>query len=306
MPTWKTSSDIQYEVKKSFTAAFGKTPLRERLQDILGEAIELSRFTDISNLKEEVGDLIASAIQLCEECDWNFEDRVADTLAKIERRKLQYLSLGRKQKIALLGGAFNPPTFGHIKLAQFVLNSSKTFDQAWLVPCYQHMNNKEMVSPEHRLNMCEIAISADKRIKVFDYEIRNQLRGETYNFIKRLQDEQFAKDEYDFSVIIGLDNANTFNKWVNYELLERMIRFVVVSRKGVERDPNVDWYLKPPHIFLATENDIPETSSTQAREILSSDNTPMAIKAAATKWLDPKVLDYIINNNLYANKGETV
>ena len=293
---------LQQEVNDNFVEYFGRTPIRERMDDILKEAMELHRFTDMRNLKEEIGDLLASSMQLCNEAGWSVEDVVRATLLKIKRRELQYKSLGRKQNVAILGGAFNPPTIGHIKLAQFVLDSSKTFDSVWLMPCYQHMYNKSMATPEQRLEMCRMAAQMDGRIKVCDYEIKEKLRGETYHLIKRLLDEDFAKDQYDFSVIIGLDNANTFDKWVNYEELERMARFVVVPRKGIPRDEAVDWYLKQPHIYLSPENDIPEISSTVVRLACVSIYTGYLTHNFVKENLPEGLLDYILEQGLYKER----
>jgi len=205
-----------------------------------------------------------------------------------------------KEKIGIFGGAFNPITKGHIEICKYVLDQ-KIVDRVYLTPCYQHMYNKDMVDPVHRLKMCEIAAKVDGRICVFDYEIANKLKGSTYNFVKRLQDEEFAKHDIDFSLIIGLDNANTFDKWVDSELLEKMIRFVVVPRKGIERDEKVNWYLKTPHIYLSPDNDIPETSSTDARELLSHLWVAASLiqENPLTQIIDQNVLNYIMENKLY-------
>lgn len=184
-----------------------------------------------------------------------------------------------------------------IQLAQFVLNTSGEFDEVWLMPANSHMANKEMVSPEHRLEMCKLATKNDARIKVFDYEIKNNLKGETYYFFKRLKEEKELTEKYQFSMIIGLDNANSFNKWVNYEELERLAQFVVVPRKGVERDLNVGWYLQKPHIFLNTETTIIEATSTLIRNLLNTESNIFDID----DYLDPNVLQYIKENNLYGN-----
>jgi nicotinate (nicotinamide) nucleotide adenylyltransferase len=281
---------LQRKIEKVFLTYFGRTPLRQRLEDISKECTELTRFIDLRNLEEETGDLLASTLMLCNENGWDADKLVSATLEKIKRRQLQYQALGRKVSVALIGGAFNPVTNGHIKLAQFVLNSSKTFDEVWLVPCYGHMYGKQMATPEQRLEMCRMAVKVDGRIKVCDYEISHKLKGETYHFLKQLLSEDFAKDQYDFSYVIGLDNANTFDKWVNYEDLERMMRFVVVGRQGVKRDEKVNWYLKPPHIYLMPDKeDIPEVSSTQVREAVA-----LAKYEDAAKLVDPSVYQYIV------------
>lgn len=287
------SKDLQKKVDDKFREHFGYTPLKERMDDITNEFFEMKKYQDVKNLKEETGDLLSSVIKLCAESGWNYEELVLETLNKIDSRADQYKTLGRKTKIAILGGAFNPIHLGHIQLAQFVLNTSGKFDEVWLMPAYNHMYNKEMVSAEHRLKMCEIAAKCDNRIKVFDYEIRNKLKGETYYFFKRLKEEKELTEKYQFAMIIGLDNANTFNKWVNFEELERLAQFVIVPRKGIVRDMNVDWYLQKPHIFLNGETQIIEASSTLIRDLLNSKSSEVL------NYLDKDVYNYIVENNLY-------
>lgn len=297
------TNDLQQQTGLLFQEFFGRTPLTARLDDMLGEAMELHRATDIPNLKEEAGDLGASLLALCQECGFNFQDLVLESHAKIRRRAQQYHSLGRKTKVALLGGAFDPPTLGHIAVAKFVLDSSRTFDEVWLVPCFRHMYNKQLSAEHHRLAMCRLAIT-DARMQVFGYEIDHQLRGETYHFVQKLLTEKYAQDEYDFSIIIGMDNANTFDRWVNFRELERMIRFVVVPRPGEIQNPKVDWYLRPPHIFLRDDGGIiPGTSSTATRKLIQQliDVRPMAQVFLATlaKEVGPAVAKYIWDHKLY-------
>ena len=81
---------LQEQVGEIFRKVFGRTPLKVRLQDILGEAIELSRATDIANLREELGDLLASALQLCNEMGVEAEVLLDENLAKVQRRNAQY------------------------------------------------------------------------------------------------------------------------------------------------------------------------------------------------------------------------
>jgi nicotinate-nucleotide adenylyltransferase len=284
---------LQAEIDRVFTGCFGRTPLRERLEDILREAMDLSRFIDHRHLKEEAGDLLCSVLQLFNECEWDAADQAGRTLAKIESRRLQYRSLGRKLSVAILGGAFDPITNGHLGVARFVLDTSRTFDEVWLMPCFEHMAGKRMADAAHRQEMCRLAAQRDGRVKVFPYEIDHQFRGETYHLVKSLLDEEFARDQFDFSLIIGQDNANTFANWVNGPELERLIRFVVVPRQGVALDPSATWYLRPPHVYLAAEGPIMLISSTRVREMLRSGDP------AVIDYLDPDVLRYVNEHALY-------
>jgi len=139
-------NDIQNKINEVYLKAFGRTPLRQRLDDVFGEAIELSRYIDLKNLREETSDLLGSVIQLANECGWSIEDLVNENIAKIQHRQQQYQSLGRKIKVAILGGAFDCITNGHVQVAKFVLDTSKTFDEVWLMPCYSHIFGKNLAS----------------------------------------------------------------------------------------------------------------------------------------------------------------
>lgn len=298
------SKELQKLVDNKFREHFGYTPFKERISDIQSEFFELMKWQDIQNLKEETGDLLSSLLKLCSESGWNAEDLILTTLKKIDSRADQYKTLGRKTRVAILGGAFNPIHYGHILLAQFVLNTSGQFDEVWIMPAYNHMYNKDMVSAEHRLKMCELAANCDNRIKVFDYEIKNKLKGETYYFFKKLKEEKELTEKYQFAMIIGLDNANTFDKWVNYQELERLAQFVVVSRKGVERNINVNWYLQKPHIFLSDDTDIIEISSTEIRAKLEGfsklpPEVQLVQKTKLLPFINENVFDYIVENKLY-------
>jgi len=292
-------------VKDTFEKNFGKTPLKERMDDILRECLELIRFTDVNNMKEEAGDLLASVLMLCNESGWDASELIKNTCAKINRRTEQYKSLGRKYKIALLGGAFDPITKGHIEVAQYVLNTSGQFDEVWLVPAYKHMYNKPMTPYEDRYKMCEHAAQVDGRIKVFNYEKTKNLAGETYHLMKTLTNDP-DYENYNFSFIIGLDNAITFNKWVNYEELERMARFVIVPRKGYDPDGG-SWYFNSPHLFLNGEGEkvpIMEISSTHVRKQLNeywSTNFKGISEDEILKNIDEKVMNFIKERKLYGN-----
>ena len=294
---------IQKLIDRAYRKAFGSTPLKERLDIIMGEAIELRGFRDVKNLREETGDILTAVIQLATESGWDAHTLVEENLAKIARRGKQYRSLSRKKRVAILGGAMDPPTKGHVATMEFILKACGEFDEAWTMPCFSHPFSKNMESPKHRLEMCRLATAHNPRLKVFDYEIRHKLTGDTYSLVKRLLDEPMAKDEFEPSLVIGLDNANTIRTWGNWEALTGMIRFVVVQRAGVRRDPKVNWYLKEPHMYLEQEGEIPMISSTKAREYLGVRGFAVKCHEAVREALGQPVMEYIVKNKLYSGGG---
>lgn len=287
-----TVAELQRLVSETFRV-FGVTPLGERVKDIIGEANELGRHTSVANLREEAGDLLASILQFCNECDWNAEELIVENAAKINRRKAQYRTLGRKVRVAIFGGSFDPVHNGHIAAAKLILDASKYFDEVWLMPAYRHMDGKKLQSARHRLAMCRLAAQVDARIRVFGYEIEHKLAGATYYFAKRLMAEDFAKDKYEFSFVLGLDVANRSDEWDSFDQLEKMMKFVVVSRAG---NPLVidSWYINHPHRIIVDDRDlIPDISSTRVRRMIAVGDP------AVIQNLDPQVLAYIEKRGLY-------
>lgn len=196
--------------------------------------------------------------------------------------------------VAILGGAFDPITVGHIQLAQYVLNSTFLFNEVWLMPCWKHLYDKKMVDAKHRLEMCKIAAQDDVRIYVSDYEIRNKLSGKTFELVSKLCEDP-ALEDYTFSMIIGMDNAMSFDKWFNHEKLKEMIGFIVVPRKGytLGRKHRGLWFMEYPHVYLGhVDSPIDEVSSTAVRDGLASGSD-------ISHMLSPDVLSYIESNGLY-------
>lgn len=285
------------KVASVFKHVFGRTPLNERLTDIQRQATELGRYTDVAHLKEKAGDLLAATLALCHENGWwDLEHLVDGTLDKIRSRKTQYASLGRKTRVAILGTACDPPTLGHIDALRFVLDASRYFDEGWLMPCYDHLGGKKLAPAEHRMAMALLATQVDGRLQASSFEFEGRLGGETYHSMKLLLDHPNYRNRYEFAFIIGVDNANTFETWVNAPELERLTRFVIVPRVGhALSDQAAAVFRRPPHICFETGGEkIRDTASSRVRTLLQREE---AEKAA--KYLDPKVLKYIQTHRLY-------
>lgn len=183
---------------------------------------------------------------------------------------------------------------GHIDLSKVILNHSSDYNEVWLTPCYQHLYGKELVDAEHRLEMCKIAAQVDARIKVFDYEIHHKFQGETYGFMKKLINDSEYKDKYCFSLAIGLDNANTIEKWSNYEDLIRLVSFVVIKREGYTFDAS--WCLNSPHRYIEPDVSPLDISSTNLRGMFERCDKDVC------KFLNQKVYEYILSKSLYQKK----
>ena len=197
------------------------------------------------------------------------------------------------KNIAILGGAFDPPTVGHIEIAKAVLELP-SIDEVWFMPCHTHRFGKETESSKHRLAMILWAVRSSGMYpdaSPFTFELYNEeLDGSTYATLKSLLSNAEYKD-YNFSFTIGLDNADNIKKWARWEEVIKLVPFIVLPRDG--EVPSKDaWYSKKPHRIL--NKHIPHVSSTLAREYLRDgelENTQGI--------LDEDVYDYIIEKGLY-------
>ena len=114
-----------------------------------------------------------------------------------------------KLKVAILGGSFNPVTLGHLQCARYVMDNTDV-ERVWLTPCFSHMWNKKLLPPNHRYVMCLLATDITSDITPLNFEINNKITTGTFDFLSLLMAHY---PEIDFSYIIGMDNANQFNKW---------------------------------------------------------------------------------------------
>lgn len=204
-----------------------------------------------------------------------------------------------KRNIILFGGAFDPITVGHVKIANSVIEILNP-DELWISPCYKHSFGKNLTPAEDRLEMCRIAVKNNDRyhnkIDVCSLETDLKLELPTYYTLQKVF-ELFPSYAYSFSMIIGIDNANCFDRWVRYKDLQKLIPFIVVSRSGVERDKSVDWYMQPPHVFLEFPySPADDISSTKVRELVYS-------RESISGKVPDGVWEYIRNKNLYLKKA---
>src|SRR3989344_8244194 len=99
-------------------------------------------------------------------------------------------------KIAVLGGSFNPPHYGHLMVASEVLK--RGFDEVWLMPCFKHAEEKPEIPAKHRLAMTRIAVKTlqNKRIKASGLEIRFLKKTNYTADTVKLLKKRFPNDEF--------------------------------------------------------------------------------------------------------------
>lgn len=135
-------------------------------------------------------------------------------------------------KIGIYGGSFNPIHFGHIGLAQWVIEHTD-LDELWLMVSPNNpLKDKNILADEQdRLLEAKEAIEqlGDKGIGIVVSDFEFTLPRPTYtaNTLRELQ-KQYP--EHDFTLIIGEDNLEIFDKWREYQYILDNYRIFVYPR----------------------------------------------------------------------------
>jgi len=194
------------------------------------------------------------------------------------------------KEVAYFGLAADPVHNGHMVIAELV---GCYVDEVWLVPCYQHRFNKNMVDYNHRLAMCKLAARGKKRIKVKDFEIRARWTGGTYDFLKQLSAKH---PDIRFWVVMGQDNAENIEAWKDYQKLISEFSCIVYGRgdsSGEMISSAGKWYSHSPHKFAPMNIGV---SSTDVKKAIAKN------PRITEPFLAPYVYEYIKMEGLYGYK----
>lgn len=188
--------------------------------------------------------------------------------------------------IAVLGGRFDPPHYGHLLVAEQVLEKMPEIDQAWLLPANTHPWKKMIASPPHRYNMTKFldSDSAGGRIKVSEFDIKRGGATYTIDTVRILKKDQTNK----YFWICGSDTLKEFSRWKSYQELPKLIPFFVFPRSDYQINKLPKGFVLVKNRDLITTN----LSSSAIRERIRKD-------LPITGLVPEKVEEYIREYNLY-------
>ena len=170
-------------------------------------------------------------------------------------------------KIACLGGSFNPPHRGHLKIALAVLRQEH-FEELWFIPTQTTpLKDDQLASFEDRVQMIMRLIKPYRKLKVCTIEESLPLPNYTINTVKALTHNY---PQYQFTWIMGSDQANQFAAWKDADELLKRINFLVIVRNETDQIPAV---LKTLHV-----HQIAQISSTHIRNGKLSDTTDAVVR----------------------------
>ena len=154
--------------------------------------------------------------------------------------------------------------------------------------------------------MCEIVFNNNphpdtKKIKVHDYNLRYGTTGRTHELMQGLTSEF---PDYDFLIVIGLDNALEIEKWYKWKELIHEFPFIIFPRK-LQSDYRFyigpDYWFNKSHHIHAYHIEADDISSTKYRALIYKRVHELLSpkEKRQVNLMHPGVIQYMWENRLY-------
>ena len=133
------------------------------------------------------------------------------------------------ERIGIYGGTFNPPHIGHIRAAQYAVNSLKLSELLMIPSCISpHKQLPEgSPAPGQRMEMLQIALGNSAQIEVSDLELR---RGSTSYTYETVAEVRKLYPNAELLLFMGTDMFLSFDKWKNPEQILQNAALAVFYR----------------------------------------------------------------------------
>lgn len=189
-------------------------------------------------------------------------------------------------KVGLFFGSFNPIHIGHLIIANYIIENSD-LTQIWFVVTPQNpfKNKSTLLKDHHRLEMVNLAIEKYPHFRSSSVEFTLPKPSYTIDTLVVLKEKY---PSYDFVLLMGEDNLNSFHKWKNYDqILKYHSLFVYPRINSIQKEQTMDH----PRIHKISAPII-EISSTLIRSMIKEHKN-------VRPMLPPEVFNYIDGSNLY-------
>lgn len=195
--------------------------------------------------------------------------------------------------IGLLGGAFDPPHFAHLAVAE-AAQKQYSLDRIVFMPvAVPPLKFSPGIAPEtDRMAMVQAAIAGHPAWMCSDLEIRRGGPSYTVDTLEALRVENPGAE---FSLLIGSDNFATFGHWKEPGRIAQMAQILVYARPGYRLTPEAAEALRCAGIPVragAIEGAAMNVSSSDIRRLLREQKD-------VSELVPGKVLAYIRQHQLY-------
>ncbi len=125
-------------------------------------------------------------------------------------------------RLGLLGGSFDPTHSGHVLVSLNAIKLLGLHQLWWIVSKQNPLKQKHFYSLEERVKKAIHAIGSNKKIKVLSSK-KLHTYDDIYHIINKYP-------QYNFTWIMGLDNAINFHKWYKHDKINNLICINILNR----------------------------------------------------------------------------
>jgi nicotinate-nucleotide adenylyltransferase len=189
----------------------------------------------------------------------------------------------RIQKIAIVGGTFDPIHLGHLKI---ITEIAKKFEKVIVIPTGEPWlkATKPIATGEQRVAMVQTAVnSLNLADQVVVSAIEVKRAGPSYA-IDTVTELKKIYPQANFTLVLGSDAAKNLHKWHRSDELQKLVEVLVVKRASV-----------PPSDFPEIAIDAPEISSTEIRD-------KVAHSQEISDLVIPTISTFIKEHQLYGSR----
>ena len=209
-----------------------------------------------------------------------------------------------QETIALFGGSFDPPHFGHKSIIKEALKTLN-IDKLVVIPTFLNpFKTGSSATPHQRLEWSKAMFESFPRVEVNSYEIEQGKTTTTATTLSYFQKKYHVK-----YLIIGADNLASIEKWYNFDHLNSQITWVIATRAEhkIETAPLRDFKLLEVNVDISstkirdkkiTRNKILMNINERVERIVTELDTK---KAEEIEVFNLEEVDYIAKQVVLAN-----
>ncbi len=190
------------------------------------------------------------------------------------------------KRVGVFGGSFNPVHWGHVRLAEWIVRHGWA-DEVWLMVSPRNpLKEQAGLLPEaERLDMARLAAGEVAGVRASDFEFSLPRPSYTWRTLEALR---AAFPATAFSLIIGADNWQHFDRWARPDYIRAHHKLLVYPRPGYPLDASA----LPDGVDLLGAP-VFDVSSTRVRKLLRENGD-------ASRLVPAPVLRYIKERHLYS------
>lgn len=178
-------------------------------------------------------------------------------------------------KVALYGGSFNPPHYGHLWLAHWLASARPLGIQRVLVaPTVTHPFKKNLRPYGTRANWVRSHLAGSE----LDVQLFYAPEELTVDTVRRVMDFPSVSGVV---TVLGIDLIQEVDRWEGWDELQRISEILFVGRKGFQVPEGIP--------FPVVQPDLPQISSTRIRSLVESGDRDELIR-----WVPAAIVDQIL------------